>query len=429
MVSLWKKKKKSIFGGWDMLVNEVRGFKLYPHPFSRFGVDPDSDRFQQIIRGKVREELKKFISREKMNIIKGGKVVQLPKPVIDLPRFTRGTPQEGGVGSGKGEEGDQIGQIGKDGQPISGDEAGEGEGQHNQEEWGPEITRSEIARLIMEDLHLPNLEPKGSENVKQTNIKWTSLSRTGSNVHVRATLLEAIKRAACEQGEELNPEDIVIQPQDVRYYSWQKEEKPHANAVIIYILDVSGSVGEIEKEIARTANFYMSTVIQHQFGELNSRLREEAYDDNNFGEGVEEVFIIHDSSAKEVNEKEFYTTVESGGTKISSAYKLAQKIIQERYPPDLWNIYTFHYSDGDNWSDDNEEAFNAINQLLPKVNQLGYIQLKSTMTSGKFKEDLETKFGTKNKKLRTSLIGEPSKEEYTRVIKDMLSESEGGNNG
>ena len=294
-----------------------------------FGVDPDFDRFQRIIKGKAREELKRFISPDKMNVSKGRKVVQLPMPRIDLPKFTRGTQDEGGVGSGSGKKGDQIGKIGKDGEPTEGgSKAGEGEGEHANEQWGPEITRSEIARLLIEDLTLPNLEPKGMDNVKKEDIKWTSISTKGSKINIKATLKNAIKRTIAEKGESFNEDDVYIEPSDIRYHTWDVEEKPKANAVIIYAMDVSGSMGEAQKHIARTANFYLSTVIQHQYGELNAQLQDETFSDDRFGEGVEEVFVIHDDGAKQVSEKEFYTTTESGGTRISSAYKLIQKIIK-----------------------------------------------------------------------------------------------------
>ena len=387
-----------------------------------FGTDPDYDRFQKIVKGKAREDLKRFISPDKMNIVKGGKIVQLPMPRIVLPKFTRGTQDEGGVGSGKGEEGDKIGKVGKDGEPTSADKAGENAGEHNQEQWGPEITRSEIARLLIEDVKLPNLEPKGTDNVKETDIKWTNISSKGSKINLRATLENAIKRSILEQGEDLKEEDIHIEPKDIRYHTWQVEEKPKANAVIIYAMDVSGSMGEEQKQIARTANFYLSTIIQHQYGELNAKLKDETFTDDRFGEGVEEVFVIHDSDAREVTEKEFYTTTESGGTKISSAYKLIQKLIKEKYDPQNWNIYIFHYSDGDNWGDDTPESLKIIEELLPIVNEVGYIQMKSSWGSGEFKNSIEKQFGSMHNKVRTSLIAKSSSDEFRQVIQNMLSE-------
>ena len=99
-------------------------------------------------------------------------------------------------------------------------------------------------------------------------------------------------------------------------------------------MDVSGSMTDEQKEIVRIEAFWIDTWIKAHY------------------QGVETVYIIHDAVAQEVDEHTFYHTRESGGTKISSAYDLAEKIIRKHYPPDQWNIYGFHFSDGDNWGDD-----------------------------------------------------------------------------
>lgn len=386
------------------------------------GEDQDHDRYLQIIKGKLRKDLKGFISPDKMKIIKGGKIVVLPKPTIVLPRFTRGTPQEGGVGAGEGDEGDQIGQVGDDGNAEPG-EAGSEPGEHSEEVWGIEVSRSEIAEMIMEELSLPNLQPKGSENIKETDIKWTLIEKLGTQVHLDETVKAAIKRTILEKGE-INPEDIVIQPgEDLQFYSYSIEERPEANAVIFYVMDVSGSMGEEQKQMVRTASFYLSTIIQHQFGKLNADLRNETFNESMWGEGVEEVFIIHDTKAKEVSEHEFYTTTESGGTMFSHAYHLIEKIIQERYDPANWNIYIFHYSDGDNWGDeDSKDSLETVERLRPDISEAGYIQVPGAWSgSGKFLGEFEDKFGDSDPKIRTSSLEESDPEEYKKVILDMLS--------
>ncbi|HMP17038.1 MAG TPA: DUF444 family protein, partial [Gemmatales bacterium] len=101
--------------------------------------------------------------------------------------------------------------------------------------------------------------------------------------------------------------------------------------------------------------------------------------------------IIHDAAAKEVDENTFYHTRESGGTKISTAYDLADKIISKRFPPSEWNIYAFHFSDGDNWGDDNEKCLSILQErLLPKLNLFGYAQVESPYGSGEFMEHIES---------------------------------------
>ncbi len=409
----------------------LSSFKHSPwqSPFTRFGVDPDFDRFEKIVKGKAREELRRFVTPDKMNIVRGGKVVQLPKPRIDMPHFTRGTPPQGGVGSGDGEEGDTIGQVDKNGDVQTGDPSNK-TGEHANEDWGPEITRSEVARMIIGDLTLPNLKPKGTDNIQKDSYKWTSTSRAGSKFLPKQTLRNAMKRSARELGGELSSENISIEPQDIRYRSWSQEQKPQANAVIFYVIDVSGSINDVQKEMSRTANFYLSTIIKHQFGELNAKLRNEDFSDDMFGDGVEEKFFIHDSVAKEVSEKDFYTTSTTGGTQISSAYKLIEKQIEEKYNPSRWNIYIYHYSDGDNFDTDNSEAIASVERLLPNINELGYINLKSNSNmwaNGKFKKLLESHFGENHEVIRTAEIERVSEVQFRKVILQMLGERKNGN--
>ncbi|MEM9493089.1 MAG: DUF444 family protein, partial [Myxococcota bacterium] len=130
-------------------------------------------------------------------------------------------------------------------------------------------------------------------------------------------------------------------------------------------------------------------------------------------------YIIHDAMAKEVDRDTFFRTRESGGTMISSAYKLCAKIIDEEYPPDDWNIYPFHFSDGDNWSvDDTENCVDLLrNKILPAVNMFCYGQVESPYGSGQFIKDLTEHFGSDEKVITSEIKG---KEAIMDSIKDFL---------
>jgi hypothetical protein len=149
--------------------------------------------------------------------------------------------------------------------------------------------------------------------------------------------------------------------------------KPESNAVILYMMDVSGSMGDEQKDIVRIEAFWIDTWLQSQYRNLDTR------------------YIVHDAAAKEVDANTFFHVRESGGTKISSALELCLKLVREQYPPDEWNIYPFHFSDGDNWGTDDTKLCVQILQehLLPVVNMFCYGQVKSAYGSGKFKKDLE----------------------------------------
>lgn len=151
---------------------------------------------------------------------------------------------------------------------------------------------------------------------------------------------------------------------------------PESNAVIIYSMDVSGSMGQEQKELVRVTAFWIETWLRSQYKHLEMR------------------YIVHDAAAKEVTQDVFYRIREGGGTKISSAYRLVLKLIEEHYSPDEWNIYPFHFSDGDNWGGgDTRECVELLrNQILPKVNLFCYGQVRSLYGSGRFAHDLNENF-------------------------------------
>jgi uncharacterized sporulation protein YeaH/YhbH (DUF444 family) len=167
-------------------------------------------------------------------------------------------------------------------------------------------------------------------------------------------------------------------------------------------MDVSGSMGDEQKEIVRTEAFWINTWLKSQY------------------KGVEARYIIHDATAKEVDEDTFFRTRESGGTLISSAYKLCESIINQDYPPSDWNIYPFHFSDGDNWStEDTKICIDLLkNSLLAKVNAFCYGQVDSRYGSGQFYKDLSEVFGTDDESVILSRI--ENKDGVLQSIKDFL---------
>ncbi len=154
------------------------------------------------------------------------------------------------------------------------------------------------------------------------------------NVDKKRTLLEAIKRNALENKDDL----LNITIDDLRFKTWEEEIQPHSNAVVIAMLDTSASMGYFEKYIARSFFFWMVRFLRTKY------------------ENVEIAFVAHHTRAKEVNEEEFFSKGESGGTICSSAYLKALELIEERYSPERYNIYPFHISDGDNTSSDNQKV-------------------------------------------------------------------------
>ena len=368
---------------------------------SLFNIQRDHARFKNIIKGKIKQDLKKYISNGDMIVRKGKDKVSIPMPSIDIPRFKFGS-NEGGVGQGEGNPGDEVD---PNGQPQDGEgkggKAGDQAGEHSME---VDLTLAELAEILAEELELPRIEPKGKEILKKDKDRYTGIAHQGPNSlrNFKRSFSEALKRQIASGT--YNPDDPIIVPirRDMRYRSWKTTQEFDANAVIIYMMDVSGSMGDEQKEIVRTESFWLDTWLRTQY------------------KGLETRYIIHDTVAKEVDEKTFYSTRESGGTLISSAYKLCQKLIETEYPPEQWNIYPFHFSDGDNWSgEDTKLCFEILQQqLFPRINMFCYGQVESRYGSGQFYKDLQEYFQNGHEKLSLSKI--ENKESIMRSIKDFL---------
>jgi uncharacterized protein len=360
-------------------------------------IDQDHSRFKQIVRGRIRKNLRQYISKGELIGKQGKDVVSIPIPQIDIPKFRYGSKQQGGVGQGDGDEGDPVGKG--EGEPGAG-EAGSDAGQHVLE---VDVTLDELAEILGEELELPNIENRGKSKIIDQKDRYVGVRRVGPNSlrHFKRTYKAALRRQIIA-GIYNDKVPIVIPTRDdMRYRSWKTEEEPVANAVILYMMDVSGSMGDEQKEIVRIESFWLDAWLQRQY------------------KGVETRFIIHDAVAREVDRDTFFRTRESGGTMISSAYKLAAQIIEDEYPPSEWNIYPFHFSDGDNWSvDDTLLCIELMkNTLLPASNVFCYGQVESPYGSGQFIKDLREHL-TGDERLITSEIRD--RDAIVSSIRDFL---------
>ncbi|MEI8307911.1 MAG: DUF444 family protein [Chloroflexales bacterium] len=360
-------------------------------------VDRDLNRFRQIVRGKIKKDLRKYMSHGEMIGRQGKRFVSIPVPTIDLPQFRYGAKQGGGVGQGDGDVGDPVGQG--DGQPGQG-QAGSEPGQHALE---VDITIDELAAILGEELQLPNIQPKGRKNLISEKDKYSGIRRTGPNSlrHFKRTYREALRRQI-SSGDYNSADPVIVPiPDDMRYRSWKETMLPESNAVIIYMMDVSGSMGTEQKELVRITAFWIETWLRSQYKEIDIR------------------YIVHDAAAKEVDQETFYHIREGGGTKISSAYKLCNRLIDERYPSEEWNIYPFHFSDGDNWGGgDTRECIELLRKdLMPKVNLFCYGQVRSLYGSGRFAHDLEEYLGN-DERIVVSEIAD--RDDVYDTIKDFL---------
>jgi uncharacterized sporulation protein YeaH/YhbH (DUF444 family) len=324
-------------------------------------IEQDHQRFRQIVRGRIRDDLKRFISRGEFIGQEGGRAVSIPVHGVELPSFRYG-PNAGGVGMGEGDEGDSVG-PGQGGDDSGGDQPG----RHILE---VDVSLEELADILGEELQLPRIQPRGRKHITSTKDRYSGIRQTGpeSLRHFKRSYREALRRQMMSG--EYDPNDPVIVPikRDLRYRSWNEVKSPQSNAVIVYMMDVSGSMGGEQKELVRLEAFWIDTWLRRNY------------------EGIESRYIVHDVSAREVDQKTFFTIREDGGTRISSAYACARHLLDEHYDAEEWNVYLFHFSDGDNSSEaDNRQCVQILQErLLPNCNLFGYCQVASAYGSGNF---------------------------------------------
>ena len=339
-----------------------------------FRIEADRARFREIVRGRIRADLRKYLSTGELIGRAGEHAVSIPLPQIELPRFVFGENPRGKSGKHDGEGGESSDGEAAEGEGTGG--AGNQPGQHILE---VEVELDELAEMLGEELQLPNIKPRGVKELASDGGRYNGVRLAGPDSlrQFRRTFKNALKRTIA--GGLYDPVDPRIVPirEDFRFRMRKSFPQPDSSAVVFHMMDVSGSMGREQKEIVRIKAFWIDTWLRSQYKNL------------------EVVYVVHDAVARVVDQHTFFHLRESGGTKISSAYELCLKQISERYRPEDWNIYPFHYSDGDNWSArDTELCITMLrDEILPRVNQFCYGQVKSAHGSGQFKKDLDGSLG------------------------------------
>lgn len=337
-----------------------------------YRIDSDHSRFREIVKGRIRRDLAKYLTSSELIGRAGAHSVSIPLPQIELPRLRFGDNQ--GKGGGKGDGGD--GGPGEKGEKAEGQgAAGEQPGQHILE---VDVDLDDLADMLGEELGLPRIQPRGVRDLETEGGRYTGVRAAGPDSlrHFRRSFKRALLRTVASG--QWNPKSARVVPvrEDFRYRARKSAPKPDSSAVVFHMMDVSGSMGRDQKDVVRIQAFWIDTWLRRQYKNLDV------------------VYIVHDAAARVVDQHTFFHLRESGGTKISSAYELCLAQIQERYRPEDWNVYPFHYSDGDNWSArDTETCVNLLaDEILPRVNQFCYSQVKSAHGSGQFKKDLDAAF-------------------------------------
>ncbi|MGI6548748.1 MAG: sporulation protein YhbH [Syntrophomonadales bacterium] len=321
----------------------------------------DRRRHRQLVEDSIKKNIGSIIAEESIIGKSKDKVIKVPIRGIKEYRFVYGENRPGVVaGTGNEKRGDVLKGRQNAGGPGTGDKAGSAEGEDYYE---TDITLEDLIQYLFEDLELPNMQRKKFSYVEteKSHKRW-GVQRKGipPRLSKKRSMQERIKRQKSmersyrELGMELDEERFPFREEDLRYQRVKDEMRPQSNAVVMCLMDNSGSMYQNKKYLARSFFFLLYQFVKYRY--VN----------------VDLVFINHTTTAKEVNEDEFFHRGESGGTFISSAYEKALEVISERYNPEIWNIYAFHCSDGDNWSEDNPRAIAKARELCSQCNLFGY---------------------------------------------------------
>lgn len=367
----------------------------------------DRRRHRQLVEKSIKENLGDILSEESIIGESKNKKFKIPIRGLKEYQFIYGKNNKGvTTGSGEEKRGDRIGSS-------SSGQKGQGKGQAGNQEgqdiYETEITLEELLDYIVEDLDLPNLDKKKySEIIVESAGRKRGYQRFGirprlakkKTVMAKMARKQGKKRALMEAGfDEEEIQRFPFRDEDMRYYKVKKKPRKESNAVMIFIMDVSGSMDSSKKYLARSFFFVLSKFLRRKYNNI-------AFE-----------FVSHTTSAKIVNEYEFFHKGESGGTYISSGLNVALDLIREKYSPDMWNIYPFYASDGDNWSEDNEKAIKAVNDLATVCNLFGYIELLPSTYS----TTMYYRFAKEIKQSNFASVVVKEKKDLWNAIKFMLS--------
>ncbi len=325
----------------------------------------DRSRHRQKIDKAIKESIRDVVAEESIIGQSGKKKIRIPVKGIKEHRFVYGSNEKNKqVGSAQGKEvkeGQRIGHRRKTKpQQGQGDKPGNKPGE---EMYEIEMSLEELAGYLFSDLELPELEKKNFKFTTQEKMKRKGKRPYGIRPRLskKETIKQKIRRkkAAIKAGsyDPESEERFTFHESDLRYKHIAPVMKENTAAVVFFVMDVSGSMTKSKKFLARSFFFLLYQFLNHKYS------------------SIDVVFVSHTADAQEVNEEQFFTQVPNGGTLVSTGLKKVEDIIEKRYHPNNWNIYTFYCGDGDNWSIDNKEALAAFRRLKESNQVMCYTEI------------------------------------------------------
>ncbi len=355
----------------------------------------DMQRHREKIDEYIRKSVKNVIAEESIITSKGNKTVKIPVRGLKDYRFVHGSNGEGkaGIGQGPAKPGDVIGRKQKQGQQGQGNKAGNQLGEDMME---TEVDIDYLIKIMFEDLGLPYIEDRQKSDIMvPVGWKFKSIIKNGvmPQLHKKRSVMETIKRTAAYVGEiinetgceeddayralvqalgdldeaitivkegrvdpNVNPEDIFIEDDDLRFRQLDEALEPHSSAVVFAMIDSSGSMDTDKKYLARSFLFWMVQFLKKSY------------------DSVQIEFIVHTTEAKSVDEETFFRRGESGGTNCHTAFDMMDYLIETKYPVEQHNLYGVYCSDGEDW--DVSKTIQSMKKLVDrKINMLSYVEI------------------------------------------------------
>ena len=317
----------------------------------------DRSRHRQKIEKAIKESIRDVVAEESIIGQSGKKKIRIPVKGIKEHRFVFGSNEKNKrVGSAEGKDVNKGQRIGKkqNTQQQNGNKPGNEAGE---EMYEIEMSLEELAEYLFNDLNLPELEKKKFKFITEEKIKRKGKRPYGIRPRLskKETIKQKIRRkkAAIKSGayDPDSEERFTFHESDLRYKHIAPVQKENTTAAVFFVMDVSGSMTKAKKYLARSFFFLLYQFLNHRYS------------------AIDVVFVSHTAEANEVNEEQFFTQVPNGGTLVSTGLKKVEEIINKRYHPNNWNLYTFYCGDGDNWPIDNKESLSDFRKLK-EINQM-----------------------------------------------------------
>ncbi len=320
-------------------------------------------RHNEKIRESVKDSLPDVVAHGDVLTNPENRVVRVPVRFLEHYRFRlREEGMAEGVGQGKGVKPGDVLRPGQD-RDQAGRGGGSGEGGV---EFLLEFKVDDIIDWLWEELKLPNLQPKPGGSMKEAEFVREGWDKRGVRARLdrRRTLKEAVKRRAVQKS------GPPFSDEDLRYRQLSARQRPATHAAVLFVLDVSSSMDQTARTLAKTFFFWALQGLRRQYS------------------SIETVFVGHTVKGWEFTEEEFFTVRGSGGTYASTGLNMGLEILKERYDPSRYNAYLFYASDGENFAEDRDSAARALNELADRVNFMGYLE-----TGGDHPSALDTEMG------------------------------------